>query len=151
PASPAGGAGGTACSRRSRIRARRGLRGARSHSRARAAVAGTPARPCRAAAPADGSQIPRARWPCRSPYCVSHTIERANSNGSRLGPRTPGSGQDGAMDLPEVDDLLSHTRVVALPMATRFRGVDHREAALIEGPEGWAEFSPFLEYDDAEA
>lgn len=55
------------------------------------------------------------------------------------------------MDLPEVDDLLSRTRVVALPMATRFRGVDHREAALIEGPEGWAEFSPFLEYDDAEA
>jgi O-succinylbenzoate synthase len=55
------------------------------------------------------------------------------------------------MDLPELDEVLARTRVVALPMATRFRGVDHREAALLEGPEGWAEFSPFLEYDDAEA
>ena len=26
-----------------------------------------------------------------------------------------------------------------------------REAALLEGPEGWTEFSPFLEYEDAEA
>jgi O-succinylbenzoate synthase len=55
------------------------------------------------------------------------------------------------MDLPELDEVLAHTRVVSLPMATRFRGVDHREAALLEGPEGWGEFSPFLEYDDAEA
>ena len=42
-------------------------------------------------------------------------------------------------------------RVVALPLATRFRGIDVREALLFEGPEGWAEFSPFPEYDDAEA
>lgn len=55
------------------------------------------------------------------------------------------------MELPERDEVLARMRVVSLPMATRFRGVDHREAALIEGPEGWAEFSPFLEYDDAEA
>ena len=41
--------------------------------------------------------------------------------------------------------------MVALPLATRFRGVDVREAVLFEGPEGWTEFSPFLEYDDAEA
>jgi len=53
--------------------------------------------------------------------------------------------------LPPLDDILGTARVVSLPLATRFRGVDHREAALIEGPEGWAEFSPFLEYDDAEA
>ncbi|WP_261165649.1 o-succinylbenzoate synthase [Microbacterium sp. Marseille-Q6965] len=55
------------------------------------------------------------------------------------------------MDLPDRDEVLARTRVVTLPMATRFRGVDVREAALIEGPEGWAEFSPFLEYDDEEA
>ncbi|OCG74569.1 o-succinylbenzoate synthase [Microbacterium sediminis] len=55
------------------------------------------------------------------------------------------------MELPELDEVLARMRVVSLPMATRFRGVDHREAALMEGPEGWAEFSPFLEYDDAEA
>ena len=36
-------------------------------------------------------------------------------------------------------------------MNTRFRGVDTREALLFEGPRGWAEFSPFTEYDDAEA
>jgi O-succinylbenzoate synthase len=48
-------------------------------------------------------------------------------------------------------DLLESARVVALPMHTRFRGVDTREALLFDGPEGWAEFSPFVEYADAEA
>lgn len=36
-------------------------------------------------------------------------------------------------------------------MAQRFRGVDTREALLVRGPLGWTEFSPFVEYDDAEA
>jgi O-succinylbenzoate synthase len=40
---------------------------------------------------------------------------------------------------------------VSLPLATRFRGLDTREALLLEGPAGWTEFSPFVEYDDAEA
>lgn len=53
--------------------------------------------------------------------------------------------------LPPLADLLASARVVALPMHTRFRGVDTREALLFEGPEGWAEYSPFVEYDDAEA
>lgn len=48
-------------------------------------------------------------------------------------------------------DLAASARVVSLPMHTRFRGVDTREALLFEGPEGWAEFSPFPEYDDVEA
>jgi O-succinylbenzoate synthase len=39
---------------------------------------------------------------------------------------------------------------VALPLVTRFRGLDVREALLVEGPEGWAEFAPFAEYDDHE-
>ena len=52
---------------------------------------------------------------------------------------------------PALDDLLETARVVALPMTTRFRGVDVRETLLFEGPEGWAEFSPFVEYADAEA
>ena len=38
-------------------------------------------------------------------------------------------------------------RVVSIPMRTRFRGVTVREAALFEGPAGWGEWSPFLEYD----
>jgi O-succinylbenzoate synthase len=36
-------------------------------------------------------------------------------------------------------------------MAVRFRGVDRREAALVHGPMGWGEFSPFLEYDARES
>jgi O-succinylbenzoate synthase len=47
--------------------------------------------------------------------------------------------------------LLESLRVVALPMKTIFRGVTVREVALIEGAYGWGEFSPFLEYDDAES
>ncbi|WP_111467090.1 o-succinylbenzoate synthase [Microbacterium suaedae] len=53
--------------------------------------------------------------------------------------------------LPPVAEILETLHVVSLPMSVRFRGVDHREAALFEGPEGWAEFSPFLEYGPAEA
>ena len=47
--------------------------------------------------------------------------------------------------------LLDTLRVIALPMKTNFRGISVREVALIKGECGWAEFSPFLEYDDAEA
>lgn len=53
--------------------------------------------------------------------------------------------------LPALDDLLPSLRVVALPLVTRFRGITVREAALIEGPRGWSEFAPFLEYGDAES
>lgn len=35
---------------------------------------------------------------------------------------------------------------VRVPMRHRFRRVDHREAVLVHGPEGWGEFSPFREY-----
>jgi o-succinylbenzoate synthase len=48
-------------------------------------------------------------------------------------------------------DLFKTLRVVALPTKTNFRGVTIREVALFEGEYGWAEFSPFLEYDDAES
>lgn len=39
--------------------------------------------------------------------------------------------------------------VYSIPMRTRFRGLDHREGLLLEGPAGWGEFSPFPEYDAA--
>jgi O-succinylbenzoate synthase len=42
-------------------------------------------------------------------------------------------------------------RVVSIPMSTKFRGLMVREAVLVPGPNGWAEFSPFVEYDDAES
>ena len=47
--------------------------------------------------------------------------------------------------------LLNTLRVIALPMKTNFRGISVREVALIKGSHGWGEFSPFLEYDDAES
>lgn len=52
---------------------------------------------------------------------------------------------------PFVDQILDRAHVVALPMRVRFRGVDTREALLIEGPAGWGEFAPFPEYEPEEA
>ena len=46
--------------------------------------------------------------------------------------------------------LLDTLRVIALPTKTNFRGITVREVALFKGEYGWAEFSPFLEYDDEE-
>ena len=50
-----------------------------------------------------------------------------------------------------LDLILDSLRVIALPMKTNFRGINVREVALFKGPQGWAEFSPFLEYDEAES
>jgi len=47
--------------------------------------------------------------------------------------------------------LLDTLRVIALPMKSKFRGITVREVALIKGPYGWGEFSPFLEYEDEES
>lgn len=52
---------------------------------------------------------------------------------------------------PALDDLVDRLHVVALPMRVRFRGITVRELALIEGPAGWGEFGPFLEYAPPEA
>jgi len=38
-------------------------------------------------------------------------------------------------------------RVWSIPLRTRFRGITVREGALVQGPGGWGEWSPFLEYD----
>jgi O-succinylbenzoate synthase len=46
--------------------------------------------------------------------------------------------------------LLPGVRAFAIPMRTRFRGITVREGALIEGPAGWGEFSPFAEYGPRE-
>jgi o-succinylbenzoate synthase len=50
----------------------------------------------------------------------------------------------------DVVDLLSGLRAFAIPMRTRFRGITVREGALIEGPAGWGEFSPFADYGPRE-
>lgn len=38
-------------------------------------------------------------------------------------------------------------RTYSIAMPTPFRGITRREGMLVEGPAGWAEFSPFLDYD----
>jgi O-succinylbenzoate synthase len=48
-------------------------------------------------------------------------------------------------------DLVPRVHVLRLPMVTRFRGITEREILLFEGPLGWAEFSPFVEYDARES
>jgi o-succinylbenzoate synthase len=45
---------------------------------------------------------------------------------------------------------LPAVRAFAIPMRTRFRGITVREGALIQGPAGWGEFSPFAEYGPRE-
>ncbi|HTS97916.1 MAG TPA: o-succinylbenzoate synthase [Streptosporangiaceae bacterium] len=47
--------------------------------------------------------------------------------------------------------MLPTVRAFAIPMRTRFRGITVREGALIEGPAGWGEFSPFTEYGPRES
>jgi O-succinylbenzoate synthase len=46
---------------------------------------------------------------------------------------------------------FGQARVYAIPLTTRFRGIDVREGMLIEGPAGWGDFCAFPEYDDREA
>ena len=41
--------------------------------------------------------------------------------------------------------------VVSIPLTSPFRGIQVREALIVEGPIGPAEWSPFVEYDDSEA
>jgi len=55
------------------------------------------------------------------------------------------------MSSPHASEVLSHAHVVSIPLATPFRGLTHRELVLFEGPEGPAEWSPFVEYEDTEA
>ncbi|MDA2963037.1 MAG: o-succinylbenzoate synthase [Actinomycetota bacterium] len=50
-----------------------------------------------------------------------------------------------------LDLILDSLRVVALSTKTNFRSVTSREVALFQGPYGWAEFSPFVEYSDRES
>ena len=50
-----------------------------------------------------------------------------------------------------LDSILGSLKVVALATKTDFRSVTSREVALFEGPMGWAEFSPFLEYSYEES
>ena len=50
-----------------------------------------------------------------------------------------------------IDQILASMQVVALPLKSKFRGITMREVALFQGPAGWGEFAPFLEYEDRES
>lgn len=64
----------------------------------------------------------------------------------------PSAAASSAAELPErFEDLIDEVHVLRLPMVTRFRGITEREIALLLGPDGWAEFSPFTEYGTEEA
>ena len=53
--------------------------------------------------------------------------------------------------MTELPELLATLRAFAIPMRTTFRGITVRAGALIQGPAGWGEFSPFAEYGPAES
>lgn len=55
------------------------------------------------------------------------------------------------LNVPPLEEILATAHVVALPMNVKFRGVLLREVMVFAGPAGWAEFSPFVEYDDVES
>jgi O-succinylbenzoate synthase len=50
-----------------------------------------------------------------------------------------------------LEGLIATMRAFAIPMRTKFRGITVREGALIEGPAGWGEFSPFAGYGPRES
>lgn len=80
---------------------------------------------------------------------ISDTCPGARSlvTTARIGPVHPVD----PLRAPGPAELLAAAHVVRVPLAVRFRGVDHREALLLHGPAGWGEFAPFGEYDDAES
>lgn len=51
----------------------------------------------------------------------------------------------------DVEDLVAEVAVVSIPLTVKFRGIRQREAVVLRGPHGWAEFAPFVEYDDLES
>ena len=55
----------------------------------------------------------------------------------------------GAAAKAALADLLPTLRAYAIPMRNKFRGITVREGALLLGPAGWGEFSPFAEYGPA--
>jgi O-succinylbenzoate synthase len=49
---------------------------------------------------------------------------------------------------PTLDEIRDSARVISLPLRTKFRGLLEREIMVFEGPNGFTEWSPFVEYDD---
>ena len=54
-------------------------------------------------------------------------------------------------EIPSLEEILDRAIVVAIPLRVPFRGVQVREALLLDAPFRWAEWAPFLEYQPDEA
>ena len=52
---------------------------------------------------------------------------------------------------PRLSDLVSASRVVSIPLRTKFRGITERELLVFDGPNGFSEWAAFTEYSDEEA
>jgi len=63
---------------------------------------------------------------------------------------SPAARPGPAIDAGLAAELLPSLRAFAIPMPTKFRGTTLREGALLKGPAGWGEFSPFPEYGPRE-
>jgi o-succinylbenzoate synthase len=46
---------------------------------------------------------------------------------------------------------IDRAHAFSIPMTTRFRRITERDGLLLHGPAGWAEFSPFWDYDATES
>lgn len=55
------------------------------------------------------------------------------------------------MSTPSLDELLALAHPVSLPLVTPFRGIARRDLLVFDAPDGSAEWSPFVEYDDQES
>jgi len=65
---------------------------------------------------------------------------------TQSGPARSGPARSGPAQRELLDGLLPTLRAYAIPLHNRFRGITVREGALLLGPAGWGEFSPFAEY-----
>lgn len=52
---------------------------------------------------------------------------------------------------PTLEEIRDSARVISLPLRTKFRGLLEREIMVFEGPNGFTEWSPFIEYEDEES
>jgi o-succinylbenzoate synthase len=62
-----------------------------------------------------------------------------------------GTGTGPVIDSALAAELLPSLRAFAVPMPVKFRGTTLRTGALLQGPAGWGEFSPFPEYGPRES
>jgi o-succinylbenzoate synthase len=62
----------------------------------------------------------------------------------------PAAAASGAALAALVPEILPTLRAFAIPMPVKFRGTILREGALLQGPAGWGEFSPFPDYGPRE-